>query len=371
MCGIATITLAKTANSKLDLNAAVTALLAELDSRGGDATGMLTISAGGHVEVQKAVCAAEEFNHYRSPVKDGTRALMVHTRLATQGPQSFNRNNHPVISGRAYVVHNGVLWENMLRRSGDPEVDTYALAMVANANAQRHKRESAIDHGKRIAAESAKLDGSAAIGVAFRSQAFLVTAKLAGSPLWVAEAEGVRVCASTEAAVSDAFFALGIDLPGFERTIKDKGQDVLVWEEEIEECKAGEVFTWDAGMHSHGSVPVANWATRSYGGGLWDDEYRYEHSDYVKPYANDLDSIAKRVLDANLAADLRRITSRDFESEDEATAWERCETCDTYHWAANMVDRWDMTICRACEAAFIASGATDDALDEVGADATP
>lgn len=351
MCGIGTITLGKTAATGLPLDKAVDAMLKDLDHRGGDATGLLTISAGGRIDVQKAVCDAAEFEAYRSPIALGTRAIAMHTRLATQGPQSFNRNNHPVISGQAYVVHNGIVWDNHLkRRPGQPEVDTFALALAADCEAKRRQSEHPQAHAERIARTLAQEDGSAAVGVAFRSQAFLVTARLAYSPLYVAEAEGVRICASSEWAVSEGFAALGIPLNGREvqRTNGKKGRKLktwVEWEEDIVCASEGDVFAWDAGMHSAGRVAMPKRALRAYSAaGGWSDEGYGAH---------DLDSIAARVADAHSGV-------RDSEVE-----WGRCETCDTYHWTENMRQRWGMLVCQACETAFVASGATEE--DEVQA----
>lgn len=340
----------------------MTALLRSLDSRGGDACGLLTVSAGGRIDVQKAVCDAKEFNAYRNPVAPGTRALAVHTRLATQGPQSFNRNNHPVISGMAYVVHNGIVWDDQIRRKqGQPEVDTFALALAADSVSRRLKGEAPLAHAMRVAEACAELEGSHAVGVAYRSQAFLVTARLSQSPLYVGEAEGVRICASTLHAVGEAFDALGIELPMRETTVSNgkKGKKLKTWVEMrecIDWCEEGYVSCWDAGMLSSGKVDVPD---------HWSG-YRYSDSgySYVKPYASgegwstddvdSLDAIARRVLDANLSPELRN-ASRSDEIE-----WARCETCDSYHWDTNLLDRWDMRICHECEAAFVASGATVD-----------
>ena len=46
------------------------------------------------------------------------RTVILHTRFATQGSTSDNRNNHPVISpeGNIALVHNGVISNDHLLR---------------------------------------------------------------------------------------------------------------------------------------------------------------------------------------------------------------------------------------------------------------
>lgn len=355
MCGIGTITLGKSAPLGLDLDAAVAAMLLDLDHRGGDATGLLTISAGGRIDIQKAVCDAKEFGEYRSPVPANTRALAVHTRFATQGPQSFNRNNHPIICGQAYVMHNGIIWDAHLKRTpGQPEVDTYALAVVADAVGRRRKGETAQSHGERIAAALADEEGSAAVAVALRSQPFLVTARLAHSPLYVAEMRGVRIAASTETAVSEGFYALGIELVGREvkKSNGKKGRKYKTWTEwteDIDYAPEGAVYSWDAGMHGEGRITLP-------------DHLRPNHlhasQSFARPYAYSESEGHWDTRYEDIAAHLLAKPSEDID-------WARCETCDTYAPSDELRTRWAMRVCGDCEAAFAASGA--DQEDEVQA----
>lgn len=349
MCGIGTITLSKTAAPDLDLEAAAAVLLEVLQARGEDASGLLTISAGGGIDVQKAVCDARTFNRYRRPVQRGTRALAVHTRFATQGPAAFNRNNHPVACGPALVVHNGVIWENEKRQPGQPEVDTYVLAIEAKKHALRKKGESAQRHGERVAAALSECDGSAAVGVAFRSQPFLVTARLYGSPLYVAEAEGVRIAASMRDAVEDAFYALGIDVPTTisttMRTVKKakRGRPAKTVAVEtavpaIDYAPEGYVAVWNAGTHTAGTIALDYTYSQTTGG------YSYaQHYTYPKPRGADRDStyggIAARLLESGNA--------------------ERCELCDTWSDGTLPV-LWGMRCCDECAAAMRVEGAGDD-----------
>jgi hypothetical protein len=206
------------------------------------------------------------FNKYRLPVDAGTRALVVHTRFATQGSEAFNRNNHPVAHGRALVCHNGVLWERAPRPLGAAEVDTWVLAHSASECETRQKGETAQAHAERIALALAQHEGSAAVAVAYRGVPFLVSARLEGSPLWQAEAQGVRVCASTRDAVEDTFATLGIPLPVKQwqtqtagkkrRGRKAKRQMVTHTQPMVYSMREGDVCVWHSGTHTSGHVAL-------------------------------------------------------------------------------------------------------------------
>lgn len=359
MCGIGTITLGKTARPDLNMDAACSAMLDVLQARGEDATGMLTLSAGGRVDVQKAVCDARTFNRYRRPVEAGTRALAVHTRFATQGPAAFNRNNHPVASGPALVVHNGVIWEHEKRSPGQPEVDTFVLAQAAALHAVRKPGESAQEHAERVAKALADEDGSAAVGVAFRSQPFLITARLYGSPLYVGEAEGVVISASMREAVEDGFFALGIDPPTRQeqstKTVRKakrgrpaKTKTVTYTALAIDHVAEGYVGCWNAGTHTVGRITLPYTYSAQSGGYSYAKPYLsgtvYPSSDHT--YA----SIAERMIETGQA--------------------ERCELCDEWQDGA-LATRWGMRVCEECMTAMEVEGAkpdADDATDESATD---
>lgn len=365
MCGVGTITLDKTAPLNLDLDGAASALALALDHRGGDATGLLAISADGACDVQKAVCAAEAFNRYRLPLPDATRAVVVHTRFATQGPEAFNRNNHPVRAGVAMVAHNGVIWERVRRLPGQPEVDTYVLAVAADECAVRRAHETPTEHGQRIARALASWDGSAAVAVAFEGAPFLLTAKLSGSPLYSASAGGVRVAASTRDAVADAFEALGLTLPthtyNVTETYKKRGKkrtrQVQRTAERIDYCDDGACLVWYAGAHTAAAIPVPKWPT--YGSAI--GSYPTGSYSYTATPTRDAD----RVLGAAAQALL-----------DESA--ERCDCCDEWYDSAALTAAFGGLVCDDCLAAMAETEATADdgstvvyRLEAGATDATP
>lgn len=94
------------------------ALANAAEERGTDAAGISYIHDG-KVTIFKRPKPAHKI-HFNAP--DGTKAVMGHTRLATQGNRKQNYNNHP-FAGHAdkefAFAHNGVLWNDKdLRKDG-------------------------------------------------------------------------------------------------------------------------------------------------------------------------------------------------------------------------------------------------------------
>ena len=93
-------------------------LATECEERGTDATG-IAYCTGGHLSIYKRPAAAHKL-HFRIP--GDSRVVMGHTRMATQGNASKNRNNHPFLgkaAGETFALaHNGILYnDKYLRRS--------------------------------------------------------------------------------------------------------------------------------------------------------------------------------------------------------------------------------------------------------------
>ena len=83
------------------------ALANSAEERGTDASGIAYVK-NGKVTIYKRPKPAHKI-HFNAP--NGTRAVMGHTRMTTQGNEKFNYNNHPFY-GHADVnfafAHNGV-----------------------------------------------------------------------------------------------------------------------------------------------------------------------------------------------------------------------------------------------------------------------
>lgn len=228
---------------------------------------MMSMNAKGVLLVQKAAVRAYTFNKGRIPCPPDTLAVAVHTRFATQGDKGFMRNNHPVMSGEAFVIHNGVIDDSGVRRmQGHPEVDTFALAVKAATARERLEGESARQHALRVALTMAELEGSAAVLAAFQGTPMLLAARLTSSPLFWTESNGVRITASTRKAVEKAADGLGFDTPTetlvVKKTIKrKKGEPDTTEESEavferIDHADEGQVLVWTPGGHTKGKIEM-------------------------------------------------------------------------------------------------------------------
>lgn len=144
--------------TKNQLDLSVNTLARVCESRGGDATG-IAYNSGRNLKIFKRPKPAHML---RFRVPSDTSVVMGHTRLATQGDQKLNRNNHPFggwVPGHSFsLAHNGVIWndEELRKELSLPktniETDSYiAVQMIENS-------------GKldlmSIAEMSEKLDGS-------------------------------------------------------------------------------------------------------------------------------------------------------------------------------------------------------------------
>ncbi|SEL62679.1 Glutamine amidotransferase domain-containing protein [Ruminococcus sp. YRD2003] len=100
------------------------ALANAAEERGTDAAGISYVRDG-EVVIYKRPKPAHKL-HFNPP--DGTRAVMGHTRMTTQGDEKFNYNNHPFL-GHADMdfafAHNGVLWNDKELRKDKLIPDTY------------------------------------------------------------------------------------------------------------------------------------------------------------------------------------------------------------------------------------------------------
>ena len=101
------------------------ALANAAEERGTDAAGISYIKDG-KVIIFKRPKPAHKL-HFNPP--DGTRAVMGHTRMTTQGNEKFNYNNHPfagIAGGTSFAfAHNGVLWNDKELRKDKLIPDTH------------------------------------------------------------------------------------------------------------------------------------------------------------------------------------------------------------------------------------------------------
>ncbi len=101
------------------------ALANAAEERGTDAAGISYINEG-KVVIYKRPKPAHKL-HFNPP--NGTRAVMGHTRMTTQGNEKYNYNNHPfpgVAGDTSFAfAHNGVLWNDKQLRKDKLIPDTY------------------------------------------------------------------------------------------------------------------------------------------------------------------------------------------------------------------------------------------------------
>lgn len=118
------------------LDRAVNILAQVCEVRGSDATGIAYNYRGG-LKIFKRPKPAHKLN-FRLP--SGTSVVMGHTRMATQGDQRLNRNNH-TFRGRIgkqdfALAHNGMIWNDAELRHDfqlpktDIETDSYVAVQL-------------------------------------------------------------------------------------------------------------------------------------------------------------------------------------------------------------------------------------------------
>ena len=95
--------------SKVNARALSHALLTQIEHRGSHASGFAYVDGNGDPGIYKQPKPGSQLSLAEMPRK--VKSAILHTRYATQGLPSDNRNNHPVVStdNRIALVHNGVI----------------------------------------------------------------------------------------------------------------------------------------------------------------------------------------------------------------------------------------------------------------------
>lgn len=139
MCGIFGVVIKKTKVSDKNILRSWSDSLFELsESRGKEACG-IAISKENKIEIFRQAIRGTKLigkEVYRSlfpPELRNDTFFIGHSRLATNGFQTENRNNQPVFDDSGVVVHNGIivndkyLWEKILKEKSKSEVDTEVI----------------------------------------------------------------------------------------------------------------------------------------------------------------------------------------------------------------------------------------------------
>jgi hypothetical protein len=204
MCGIAGMSMAP--NSRVNVRALAHELLSAIEYRGSHASGF-AYDKDGEQGVYKDAKPGSQLPLAELPRR--AKAVVLHTRFATQGAVQDNRNNHPVLSpgGNIALVHNGVISNDMDFRYGPdgfpdlPAVDTAVIPALIERD------------GVKDAA--AALEGYAAIAFLDARDAVSNTlhlARLDFSPVaftWLLD--GSFVFASTKPLLAGALAASGLE----------------------------------------------------------------------------------------------------------------------------------------------------------------
>lgn len=199
MCGIGGAYL-RDPSMRVNMDGLRDTLALELMSRGRHATGFVALDDDGVAEWQKAACSATEFVRECRPVPSSTRALLVHTRFATQGSAAFVENNHPIRRGPFFIIHNGhVSNDSELFRKADRKrfgkVDSEAIAA----------RLSSLGDLSLLHEVMAEIEGAAAVAaVDERDSSRFVVARGDSSPLWIYNGGKIVMFASTQDAIVKA-----------------------------------------------------------------------------------------------------------------------------------------------------------------------
>ncbi len=197
MCGIFGIIFGKDDRVERETSRALVISLLELsETRGREAAG-LAVHDGKHIEVLKQSGSVSEFlasqrlqgvldrafDQYAAEAAVGGAWLAItgHTRLVTNGFQSNDDNNQPIISGGAVALHNGIIVNDRALRERYPElpikgeVDTEVLAALLRS------RLGAQDLVSATRSTFSDIEGSASIAMLFDELDCLLLATNTGS----------------------------------------------------------------------------------------------------------------------------------------------------------------------------------------------
>lgn len=206
MCGIFGIIAKNTSMSKhANLLKATNDLLLLSESRGKEAAGIMTYT-GKAIHVYKEPVGASKFIHatqYKRLITQlekhtgDTYVIIGQTRLATNGLQTQNKNNQPVITENTLGVHNGIIvndkaiWKK-IHKTPKYQVDTEVAFETINAYIRKgYSYKNAI---KRM---YATIEGSATLAMMFSYFDSVALTTNTGS-LYFISADGNIVFASEE-----------------------------------------------------------------------------------------------------------------------------------------------------------------------------
>ena len=175
-------------------NKIISVLSEECEIRGTDATG-IAYNSNGRLHIFKRAVPAHKMR-YRLPENDDI--IMGHTRMTTQGSETFNYNNHPFFGTANGVnfalAHNGVLHNDTLLRKSEklPETHIRTDSYVA---VQLIEKKKSLDFAS-LKNMAEKVEGSFCFTVLTdRNELYFVKGD---NPLALYKFDGFYIYASTE-----------------------------------------------------------------------------------------------------------------------------------------------------------------------------
>jgi hypothetical protein len=230
MCGIAGIHVKRkqVVKSQEGLEKFVDTMLLGIEHRGKHATGFVARAFDGKVVIDKGAVTASDFIKSRDPLPENLQTVLLHTRYWTKGDPENHANNHPVMSGTCFAVHNGhiknddELFKDM-NLSRIAQVDSEAIPAVVSAMGFENHEEYL-----------EKFEGAMATAIInpvdFPGR--LVLAKGMGSPLVYVETDKFVLWASTEEAIREAWAKVIGTPPAKEKFISMKYGSFMVFDGE-------------------------------------------------------------------------------------------------------------------------------------------
>ena len=202
------------------------ALANAAEERGTDAAGISYIDEG-KVVIYKRPKPAHKL-HFNPP--EGTRAVMGHTRMTTQGDEKHNYNNHPFagIAGDTSFAfaHNGVLWNDKELRKDKLIPETH-IETDSYAACQLIESQNKLDFDLlRYMAET--VEGNFTFSLLDDNNSLYIVK--GSNPMCLLHFKdiGLYVYASTESIMKNALKRIGLHKFANERIITDEGDIIRI-----------------------------------------------------------------------------------------------------------------------------------------------
>lgn len=207
--------------NKRQMNRLLTVLSTACEARGTDATG-IAYNYNGKLRIYKRPLPAHIM---RYSVPEDVRVVMGHTRMATQGSEKLNFNNHPFY-GRANVsfalAHNGVIYNDKRIRATERlpvthiETDSYIAVQLIES-----KHELSFDSLKYMAEQ---LHGSMTITVIDSADNLYIVKGDNPLCLYHYPERGLYIYASTEEILKAGLKKLRLNFGKHEKVKIDSGE---------------------------------------------------------------------------------------------------------------------------------------------------